>query len=153
MSKQSITWTLLLCLSTATAAEPNLSGTWQRDDSVVPLEAQRLRIAYIVIDQQGRKVVFKESQSSQSLAAKTYGLDLECSIDGATPCKVHAGANRPEHVYTAKWDGADLVVMFKNGQQESRTMRKYALSPDGQSLLLKQIDVSVPTPPYVYRKR
>jgi hypothetical protein len=121
--------TLLLGLSATAFADADVSGSWTMNlvNGSAPRGARTLP----------KTLDIKQADGKIDITATDFGGEkmlYPCSL--TKRCAV--GGDQQD--WWARWDGAELVLELRNGKEPSQTLYRLYLSPDKQSLLLRQHD-------------
>jgi hypothetical protein len=131
--KRTIALAGLMSLSTLALGGPDLSGTYKRDAAKEEMSSRRhAPIAIVVIVHTGDKLGLQEKSATDHLI-QSY----ECTLGGA--CENFAGRSKTKFPGQARWEGNQLVLLSES-TGTPQVIRRYALSEDGKTLVLKEQD-------------
>ncbi len=130
--KKTVLFALLLALPVLATAAPDLSGTFKIAPELARSQTRHAPIAVIVVEQKGDKLSLKEN-SADGYLIQGY----ECTIGGK--CDNTAARSGTKFPGQARWEGNDLVLVSESTSQP-RVIRRYALSTDKKTLVLKEQD-------------
>lgn len=131
--KRTIVLAGLMSLPTLASGGPDLSGTYKLDAALAAKSSPRhAPIAIVVVVHTGDKLSLQEKSAADRLI-QSY----ECTLGGA--CENFAGRSQTKFPGQARWEDNQLVLISES-TGAPQVIRRYALSEDGKTLVLKEQD-------------